>query len=136
MDRKMFAALKSGGLLVFADHAAKPGSDISVGKTLHRFDEAVVRRELEAVGFKLIGEGNFWPRRPSGFLQFAPDRSGGRVRTEVPEADVKRPAMAGINPRQLHASRLPARRRNVITRHCEGGRERELGNAPPPSRLP
>jgi len=60
MDRKMFAGLKPGGYLVIADHSAKPGSDISVGKELHRIDEAVVRQELGAAGFKLVAEGNFW----------------------------------------------------------------------------
>jgi predicted methyltransferase len=60
MNRKMFAALKPGGLLVIADHAAKAGADISVAKTLHRVDEATLRREVEAAGFKLVAEGNFW----------------------------------------------------------------------------
>jgi predicted methyltransferase len=60
MDHALFAALKPGGILVVADHAAAPGSDISVGKSLHRIDEAVLRREVEAAGFKLIAEGAFW----------------------------------------------------------------------------
>src|SRR5580658_11327649 len=60
MDRKMFAGLKPGGYLVLADHSAAPGSDISVGKSLHRIDEAVVRKEVEAAGFKVVAEGNFW----------------------------------------------------------------------------
>jgi predicted methyltransferase len=60
MDRKMFAALKPGGYLVLADHSAAPGSDISVGKSLHRIDEAIVRKELEAAGFKFVAEGDFW----------------------------------------------------------------------------
>ncbi|MGD0148694.1 MAG: methyltransferase domain-containing protein [Xanthobacteraceae bacterium] len=60
MDRKMFAALKPGGYLVLADHAAAPGADISVGKSLHRIDEAIVRKELEAAGFKFVAEGDFW----------------------------------------------------------------------------
>ena len=60
MDHALFAALKPGGVLVIADHAAMPGADIAVGKTLHRIDEAVVRREVEAAGFKLIAEGAFW----------------------------------------------------------------------------
>src|ERR1700692_675255 len=60
MDQKMFAALKPGGTLVLADHAAAPGSDISVGKSLHRIDEAVVRKELEAAGFKFVAEADFW----------------------------------------------------------------------------
>ena len=60
MDRKMFAGLKPGGYLVLADHAAAAGSDISVGKSLHRIDEAIVRKELEAAGFKFVAEGDFW----------------------------------------------------------------------------
>jgi predicted methyltransferase len=60
MDKKMFAALKPGGFLVLADHAAKAGADVSTGKSLHRIDEAIVRKELEAAGFKFVAEGDFW----------------------------------------------------------------------------
>jgi predicted methyltransferase len=70
MDRKMLAALKPGGLLVIADHAAKAGADISVGKSLHRIDEAVVRHELEAAGFMLVDAGNFW-RHPEDLQDFS-----------------------------------------------------------------
>jgi predicted methyltransferase len=63
MNRKLFAALKPGGVMVIADHSAKADSDISVGKTLHRIDESIVRREVEAAGFKLVAEGNFWRSR-------------------------------------------------------------------------
>jgi predicted methyltransferase len=73
MDRKMFAALKPGGYLVLADHAAAPGSDISVGKSLHRIDEAVVRKELEAAGFKLVASGDFW-RVPGDTRDFSSNR--------------------------------------------------------------
>jgi predicted methyltransferase len=60
MDRKMFAALKPGGFLVLADHSAAAGADIAVGKSLHRIDEAIVRKELEAAGFKFVAAGDFW----------------------------------------------------------------------------
>jgi predicted methyltransferase len=70
MDRKMFGALKPGGFLVIADHAAKAGADISVGKSVHRIDEAVLRREVEAAGFKLVAEGNFW-RQPEDTKDFS-----------------------------------------------------------------
>ena len=73
MDRKLFAALKPGGLLVIADHAAKAGADISVGKSLHRIDEAVLRREVEAAGFKLVAEGSFW-RHPEDTRDFTTQR--------------------------------------------------------------
>jgi predicted methyltransferase len=74
MDRKLFAALKPGGVLVIADHSAKAGAEIGVGKSLHRIDEAVVRREVEAAGFKLIASGDFWrqPGDPRDFTTRTP----------------------------------------------------------------
>ncbi len=33
MNRKLYAALKPGGMLVIADHSAKPGAGTSVGRT-------------------------------------------------------------------------------------------------------
>jgi predicted methyltransferase len=69
MDRKMFAALKPGGYLVIADHSALPGQGISVNKTLHRIEESTLRQEVEAAGFKVVGEGNFW-RNPADTHDF------------------------------------------------------------------
>jgi predicted methyltransferase len=60
MDRKLFAALKPGGYLVIADHSALPGQGISVVKTLHRIEEPTLRQEVEAAGFHVVDEGNFW----------------------------------------------------------------------------
>jgi len=59
MNKKLFGALKPGGFLIIADHSAKPGAGTSVGKTLHRIEESVLRNEVEAAGFKLAGEGDF-----------------------------------------------------------------------------
>jgi predicted methyltransferase len=59
MNRKLFAALKPGGFLLIADHSAKAGDGTSVGKTFHRIEEGVLRKEVEAAGFKLVAEGNF-----------------------------------------------------------------------------
>jgi predicted methyltransferase len=73
MDRKMFAALRPGGILVLADHAAAAGADISVGKSLHRIDEAIVRKELEAAGFKFVAAGDFW-RVPGDTRDFSSNR--------------------------------------------------------------
>jgi predicted methyltransferase len=69
MNRKLFAALKPGGMLVIADHSAKAGADVSIGKTLHRIDEALLRKEVEAAGFKFVAEGNFW-RNPADTHDF------------------------------------------------------------------
>ena len=63
MNRKLFAALKPGGFLVIADHSAKAGAGTSMGKTLHRIEESTLRSEVEAAGFKLVGEGD-WLRHP------------------------------------------------------------------------
>lgn len=59
MNRRLFEALKPGGVLVVADHSAVAGAGTGVSKTLHRIEEAVVRREFEAAGFRLLEEGNF-----------------------------------------------------------------------------
>jgi predicted methyltransferase len=59
MNRKMFAALKPGGYLIIADHSAQPGVGTTVAKTLHRIEEATLRNEIEAAGFKLVSEGDF-----------------------------------------------------------------------------
>jgi len=59
MDAALFAALKPGGILVVADHSARPEDDGKVGKLYHRIAEETVRAELEAVGFKLVGSADF-----------------------------------------------------------------------------
>ena len=59
MNKKLFAALKPGGILVIADHSAKPGDGVSVAKTVHRIEESTLRREVEAAGFKFVDEGDF-----------------------------------------------------------------------------
>ena len=59
LNRAVFAALKPGGLYVIADHSGRPGTGISESGTLHRVEEALVRREVEAAGFRWVGEGAF-----------------------------------------------------------------------------
>jgi predicted methyltransferase len=78
MNRKLFAALKPGGVMVIADHSAKADADISVGKALHRIDESMLRREVEAAGFRLVAEGNFW-RSPGDTRDFSTQRPTGPV---------------------------------------------------------
>ena len=78
MNRKLYAALKPGGVLVIADHSAKPGDGTSVAKTIHRIEESVLRREVEAAGFKLVGEGDFL-RHPEDTRDFSVNRPTGPV---------------------------------------------------------
>jgi predicted methyltransferase len=73
MNRKLFAALKPGGVLIIADHSAKPGDGVSVGRTLHRIEEAALRQEVEAAGFKLVARGDFL-RHPEDTRDFSSTR--------------------------------------------------------------
>jgi predicted methyltransferase len=59
MNRAVFQALKPGGFYVIADHSGRPGTGISEAGTLHRVEEAFLRKEVEAAGFKLAAEGTF-----------------------------------------------------------------------------
>jgi predicted methyltransferase len=78
MNRKLHAALKPGGLLIIADHSAKAGDGVSVGKTLHRIEESALRGEVEAAGFKLVAEGDFW-RHPEDPRDFSIQPPSGRA---------------------------------------------------------
>jgi len=42
-----------------ADHSGRPGTGISESGPLHRVEEAFLRKEVEAAGFKLVAEGDF-----------------------------------------------------------------------------
>jgi predicted methyltransferase len=59
LNRAVFAALRPGGLYVVADHSGRRGTGISESGTLHRVEEALVRSEIEAAGFRFVEEGNF-----------------------------------------------------------------------------
>ena len=59
MNRAVFQALKPGGQYVIADHAGRDGTGISEAGTLHRIEEAFLKREVEAAGFKLQAEADF-----------------------------------------------------------------------------
>src|SRR5262245_6652477 len=78
MNKKLFSALKPGGLMVIADHSAAAGAGTSVGKSLHRIEEAALRREVEAAGFKFVAEADFL-RRPSDTRDFSSTRPTGPV---------------------------------------------------------
>ena len=62
---------------MIADHSARAGDGTSVGKTFHRIEESALRREVEAVGFKLIAEGDFW-RHPEDPRDFSIQPPSGR----------------------------------------------------------
>ena len=57
-DAEAFRVLKRGGTYLIVDHEAAPGAGASQTSTLHRIEDTVVRREVEAAGFKLEGESS------------------------------------------------------------------------------
>jgi predicted methyltransferase len=59
MNRRLYELLKPGGVLIFADHAARAGDGIGVTKSLHRIEESSLTKEIEAAGFKRVAAGEF-----------------------------------------------------------------------------
>lgn len=78
MNRMIYKALKPGGYYVIVDHRANPDAPMDVTSTLHRIQEARVKKEVEAAGFKLVAEGTALdnPKDPRTEKVFAPDIRG------------------------------------------------------------
>lgn len=57
MNAKVFNALKPGGIYIVIDHVANPDT-ANAPDTVHRIDPAVLRREIEAAGFRYDGESD------------------------------------------------------------------------------
>jgi predicted methyltransferase len=57
--RRCYDALKPGGVMVIADHAARTGAGISVTTTLHRIEESVVMKDFTDAGFHYDGHADF-----------------------------------------------------------------------------
>jgi predicted methyltransferase len=58
MNRRIFRALKSGGVYGIIDHAAAAGTGISATESLHRIDKQFLIDEVTAAGFELAGESS------------------------------------------------------------------------------
>ncbi len=63
-NRKVFDALKPGGTYFVLDHQAAGTLDDAAIAKVHRIAKAQLIAEIEAAGFKLVGEGTFL-NRPS-----------------------------------------------------------------------
>ncbi|HET9553003.1 MAG TPA: SAM-dependent methyltransferase [Anaeromyxobacteraceae bacterium] len=80
MVRAIFDALAPGGAFVVIDSSARPGADtFSAAYELHRVDEALVRREVEAAGFRAAETSDFL-RNPADARDWnaAPNEAGAR----------------------------------------------------------
>ena len=57
--RRLFKAVRPGGIVGVVDHAAAPGGDTrAVADAFHRIDPAVVKADFARAGFKLEAEGD------------------------------------------------------------------------------
>jgi predicted methyltransferase len=78
VNKQVFKALKPGGVYLVVDHAALPGAPLETSDKLHRIDEAVVKKEVEAAGFQLVSEDKLLanPADPHTALVFDPSIRG------------------------------------------------------------
>jgi predicted methyltransferase len=56
LNKRIFEALKPGGVFFIVDHNAAPGSGTRDTKALHRIDPEVIKKEVTAAGFQLAQE--------------------------------------------------------------------------------
>ncbi len=77
-DKQVYDALKPGGLFVVVDHVAPAGSGMRDTDTLHRIDPAIVKKQVESVGFVFDGESKVLrnPKDPHDIKVFDPSIRG------------------------------------------------------------
>lgn len=75
------AALKPGGVFGVIDHSANPGSPPETGHSLHRIDEALLKRRVLDAGFVLDEEADFL-RNPQDDRTQSPFTEGLRGKTD------------------------------------------------------
>jgi len=83
MNKAVYAALKKGGIYGIVDSSAVAGRGTRDAATLHRIDEAIVKKEVAAAGFKLAGESDVL-RNPSDARDWnsSPSAAGTRRGTD------------------------------------------------------
>ena len=93
MNRKLFAALKPGGFLVIADHAALPGQGISVRQDFasHRGKRVAPGSRSGRLPARRRGQFLAQPRRYPRLPELQTDHAGRQFRAQMSEADVKPP---------------------------------------------
>jgi predicted methyltransferase len=57
-DKQVYDVLKPGGVFIVIDHVAEAGSGMRDTDTLHRIDPAIVKKQVESVGFVFDGESD------------------------------------------------------------------------------
>lgn len=76
--KKLYAALKPGGVFLVVDHAANADPDFTAPNKLHRIDPAAARAEIEKAGFRFVRESKLLanPADPRDKLVFDPSIRG------------------------------------------------------------
>jgi len=62
-NQMVFGMLKPGGIYLILDHEAEPGSGLRDTASLHRIDVDIVKKEVLAAGFVLVGESELLRER-------------------------------------------------------------------------
>ena len=63
VNAEIFKSLKPGGTYVIVDHVAPAGSGLEPPGKTHRIDPAIIRKEVEAAGFRFAGESDLYRNR-------------------------------------------------------------------------
>jgi predicted methyltransferase len=88
--KKMYDALKPGGVLLVVDHVANTDPDFKAPDKLHRIDPAAARKEIEAAGFVFEAESPMF-----------------RNAADAHTANVFDPAIRGKTDQFVHRYRKP-----------------------------
>jgi predicted methyltransferase len=77
-NKKVFDALKPGGIYFVVDHNARPGSGREDTQKLHRIDPEVIKQEVTAAGFVLEKQSDLLahPADDHTLMVFSPDIRG------------------------------------------------------------
>jgi predicted methyltransferase len=86
MNAAVFRALKPGGVYAIIDNSAKDGDGAADAESLHRVDEALVKKEVEAAGFRLVETAAFL-RNPNDTRDWNADPTNGGVPGKVHTQD-------------------------------------------------
>jgi predicted methyltransferase len=78
LNKKIFDALKPGGIFFIVDHNAEAGSGMRDTQKLHRIDPTVIKAEVLAAGFELVDENKLlaYPSDDHTQMVFAPGLRG------------------------------------------------------------
>ena len=76
-ESQVYAVLKPGGVLVIADHSARPGDGTRSARPSIASRRARCVAKSKPPGFKLVAEGDFW-RHPEDTRDFPTSRRPGR----------------------------------------------------------